>query len=98
MVERYNTDVDDRRCAGGFVRVRGRCSGAVGSQSLPGCEGCEVTKGNDVMAASLKTVSAWRGLFLKKRDQIMMMTTIIIMMSQDNFNHNHTNKDNYNNL
>ena len=63
MVQGYNTDVNDRRCAGGFVRVRGRCLGAVGSQSLQRYEGFEMTKGNDVMAASLKTVSAWRGLF-----------------------------------
>ena len=45
----YNTDVSDRRCAGGFVRVRGRCLGAVGSQPLHKCEGCEVTGRNDVM-------------------------------------------------
>ena len=30
----YNTHVNDRRCAGGFVRVRGRCLGAVGWQSM----------------------------------------------------------------
>ena len=28
-VTRYNTDVNESRCAGGFVRVRGRCLGAV---------------------------------------------------------------------
>ena len=48
----YNTDGNDRRCARGFARVRLRCLGAAGSQPLKRCEGCEVARGNDVMAAS----------------------------------------------
>ena len=36
---------------GGFVHFRLRCLGAVGSQPL----GCEVARGNDVMAASCDT-------------------------------------------
>ena len=43
-----NTDVNDRRCAGGFVRVRGRCLK------------CEVTRRNDVMVACLTPVCACR--------------------------------------
>ena len=31
-------EVDGRHCAGGFVRVHGRCWGSVGSQSLQGYE------------------------------------------------------------
>ena len=41
----HNTDVNDPRCAGGFVRVRGWCSGAVGLQSLQGCEEKRCDKG-----------------------------------------------------
>ena len=37
-------------------RAHGRCLGAEGSQPFSGCEGCEVTKGNHVMAACLKPV------------------------------------------
>ena len=40
----HNTGVNDCRCAGGFVRVRGKCLGAVGSPILEGCEKCEVNK------------------------------------------------------
>ena len=44
--------------------------GAVGSQSFSGCEGCEVTKGNDVMAACLTPVNAWRELMEKKDNNV----------------------------
>ena len=45
----FNTDVNDCRCAGDFVRVRRRCSGAVESQFLQKCENGEVnTSGNEV--------------------------------------------------
>ena len=38
VVQAHNTDVNDRRCAEGFERERGRCLGAVGSQSFSVCE------------------------------------------------------------
>ena len=67
----YNTDCNDHRCAGGIVRVLGRCLGAVGSQSLRGCETDEVhTRGKDVVAAGFTTKSAWRGLSNKKSDNV----------------------------
>ena len=53
-VTRCNTGVNDRRCAEGFVRVRGKCLGAV-------------AKGNDVVAACSTTIGAWRELLKKKR-------------------------------
>ena len=33
-IRKKNTDDNDHRCAGGFLCVRGRCQGAVGSQSF----------------------------------------------------------------
>ena len=53
VVSKYNTDVNNRLCAGGFVRAREWCLGAVRSRSLQGCERCEMTRGNDVMEACL---------------------------------------------
>ena len=66
MVQGYNVDVNGRRCAGAFVRVRARCLGAKVSHSLHGCETCEVnTRENEVVAAGLTTVCAWRELLPK---------------------------------
>ena len=52
VVSVYNTDANGRRCLGGLARVRGRCLGTVGLQSLQGCEKCDVmsARGNDVVA------------------------------------------------
>ena len=68
-VQGYNTNVNDRRCAGRFVRVRERCLGAVGSHSLIRCEKGELsTKGKRSGGGLLTTVSVWREIFRKPSD------------------------------
>ena len=57
------TDVNDRRCVGGFVRARVRCLGVVRSQSLTKCKKCRVnTRRDEVVAACLTPICAKESL------------------------------------
>ena len=54
--------------------------GGVGSQSW-GCKGCEVTRGNDVVAACLTPVGAWRELSKNLCWSVILFTLLFVPFS-----------------